>query len=470
MSTTTHTQGRNKELQRRRALQENGASIITPDNFNILLTGKSVTTIANNVSQLTGEKMHRTDLDILIKFVRGLPPGQYYKLGLAQAQKQIAGQFLSRYDEIVRNFSEESDIEKRVGIDSITDGPGTLLEYQKKEIDQLTRNENQLKYTSFQDRRGNAMVDRDRVDGTRSAPDGIKPSYKVSDAEVQKALYEGMGTIKKFLAPESIDAMFNHMRQVWTTFATVTLPHQTIPLDTRNRLLTHYVNNEFKWSLNLAGQPGQLGNLRIQDNLQEIIKMKICPFWIPANDVMDDYYAKVRMLIKEFQSQSIEVTQFLDPQECIPTTQYYHFEFEIQRRDKNRIYLVPVCPEFIFRKPFARVETLTICFFSPYELIDFDADRIVSTVNAANPAQFTSTTPHNLATGDLVYVLNYDSGISSLNSEVNRQKGYFVTKIDATNFTIEVDTTAAGGDVFNVNVILGSKRIFMEIEFTSLEE
>jgi hypothetical protein len=472
MSTTTHQQARIKELQRRRALQRNpnGVSILTPDNFEILLTVESVTTIANKVSEIIGEKMSRTEVDSLIQFVSMLPPDRYYTQSLMEAQDKIAAQFLNKMPAMAKHFSDESDLEHRLGIDDITDGPGTLREYQKMELDQLTKNENQLKYTSFQNRRGNAMVDRNRVEGDYSSPDSIKPSHKITDADVQKALFEGMGMVKRFLDPESIDDMFNSFRQVWTTFATVSLPHQTIPLDSRNRLLNHNEVGEYKWYIHAAGVPGQLGNLRIQDTLQEVIKMRVCPFWIPVNDVMDDYYGKVRLLIKEFQSQSIQVTQFLDSQECEPTVQNYHFEFEIERRDKNKLYLIPCNPDYIFRKPFARVETITTCFFSPYDFIDLDADRVVCTVNDANPAQFTSSQPHNLATGDLVYVLDYDSGIQSLNTAMNRTKGYIATKIDDVNFTIEVDTTAAGGDVTNVHCILGSKRIFLEIEFTSLEE
>jgi len=471
MSTTTHRQGRLAELQRRRALQTQ-ASIITPDNHEILLTKDSLTVIANKVSGIVGKKLQRSEVDTLIKFVRTLPADRYYSLSLDEAQEKISGQFLSRYQAIANNFSEESDIEHTLGIDHITDGAGTLQEYQKMELNQLTKNENQLKFTSFQNRRGNAVVDRPRVEGDYSSPDSIKPGWKPDDDDIRMTNYKAAKMVEKFLDPESISELFNGFRQVWTTYQTITLPHLTVPLDSRNRLVTHNTAGEYKWNIHAAGKPGQLGDMRIQDVLEQVIQMKICPLWIPVNDVLDDYYAKIRMLIKEFSSQSNQTTQFLDAQECIPTVQNYHFEFEIQRRDKNRLYLVPICDTYKFRKPFARVETLTTCFFAPFDKVDLDADRIVCSVASGNPTIFTSSTPHNLATGDLVYVLNYAStNIPTLDNEVNRIKGYIVTKIDATNFSIPVDTTGSLPDpATNINVILGSKRIFFEVEFTSLEE
>ena len=110
MSTTTHHQGREKELQRRRALQTQ-ASIITPDNDEILLTQNSLTTIANKISQIVGRKLQRGEIKTLVQFVRKLPADRYYSLNLIEAQDKIAGQFLTRYQAIANNFSEESDIE-----------------------------------------------------------------------------------------------------------------------------------------------------------------------------------------------------------------------------------------------------------------------------------------------------------------------------------------------------------------------
>lgn len=471
MSTTTHRQGRDKEFQRRRALQTQ-ASIITPDNHEILLTQNSLTTIANTVSSIIGKKLQRSDVDNLVKFVRSLPPDRYYSLSLSEAQEKISGQFLSRYHAIANNFSEESDIEGMLGIDHITDGPGTLQEYQKMELEQLTRNENPLKFTEYQNRRGNAVVDRPRVEGERSSPDSLKGSHKVSDEELRKTTYDTAKLVERFLDPKSIDNMFNSMRQVWTTYQTITLPHQTVPLDSRNRLVTHNTIGEYKWNIHAAGKAGQLGDIRMQDVLEEVIQMKISPLWIPVNDVLDDYYAKIRLLIKEFSSQSIQVTEFLDSHQSIPTTTYYHFEFEIERRDKNRLYLVPVCDTFKFRTHFARVETITTCFFAPFDKVDLDNDRIICSVASGSPTVFTSSTDHNLATGDLVYVLNYAStNLPALNSTVNRTKGYVVTKINATQFSIVVDTTGSLPDpATNIHVILGSKRIFFELEFTSLQD
>jgi hypothetical protein len=258
------------------------------------------------------------------------------------------------------------------------------------------------------------------------------------------------------------------MRQAWTTYQTITLPHQTIPLDTRNRLLNITARDRYGWYINNAGFAGQQGNIQLQDTLQEVIKMQISPFWIPCNNALNNYYGKIRMLIKEFSSQSITINEFPFADSTAPMTYQYHFEFEAKRRNKNKLYLVPVHDTFIFRTSYAQVNALTVVFRAPFNTVDFDNDRLTMTVSSALIAVVSSSVPHNLATGDIVYFTNYNSVSTTLNNTVNNLNGYFITKLSPTTFSVPIDTTAAGVPVVS-DVYFGSKRIVMQIEFTSLE-
>ena len=128
------------------------------------------------------------------------------------------------------------------------------------------------------------------------------------------------------------------------------------------------------------------------------------------------------MLVKEFTSQSIMVTEFLDPNQTQPTVYYYHFEFDITTTSANKVLLTPTNKTFTFRKPFARVETITISFHTPFELMVFTPDRGVYTVTFGNHTLFTITSDpaHLLNTGDLIYVIDLDSSDQTINDLVNQ--------------------------------------------------
>lgn len=461
-----HRGGLQKEL-RLRGVPLN--TIITTDNYNeILLTKDSLTTIANHVSAAIKRKTTQDEVHQLLKFVRSLRSDTYYNMKLGDAQKSIALNFMNRHADMLGMREENGDIAHITGIDEVTDTP-TIDDYQKKEIMQLSKDETRFKTTAFPDRRGNAIVDRERVAGLRSSPNNVKG---VKQEDLNEVMFAGMQAIKNFLDPESVEELLNRMRDnEQHTYNDIALVHQTVQLDSRNRLQTTSASsNEYKWNIHAAGKPGHLGDIRIQDTLQQVIAVKVEPFWVPFSEPLDLYYDKIRMLIREFYSQSIQVTEFLDPLESNPTVSQYHFEFKIVKQELNRVLLKPVWDTYYFRKPFARVETLTLYFSNPFSTLTLQADRGTFTITFGNPTLFTSTTAHNLSTGDLVYIINADTGNTAIDNELNRKQGHIVTRIDDFNFTVQVDSSALPGTDTGIQVFYGSKRINLELEFTSLEQ
>jgi hypothetical protein len=449
--------------------------LITLDNHEILYTQDSLIKTANAVSAIKKRKMNDSEVGQLVEYVKLIPPERFFGKRLNESIDFIARNFVTRGTGLMLN--PEGRLEHTLGIDEITDGPGSMREYQKMEINQLTANENQIKYTNYPDKRGNAVLDRKRVEGHNSSPDNIPPFSDthttgtpgtVSGPRPSAELLASIKLLNSFLDPKSIQDTFNGVRQVWTTYQTITLPHQTIPLDSRNRLLYNTSRREYSWYLNPAGQAGQMGNIHIQDTLKEIIRMQVSPFWLPVSSAMSGYYGKIRMVIKEFSSQSIPVVEYPFSDESAPLEYVYHFEFETRRRDKNKLYLVPIYNTFNFRTSIARVEKLTIAFRTPFNELEFEPDRMDMTMTSALIPTVTSVVPHNLSTGDLVYFTKYNSANSTLNTLVNRQEGYFITKTGPTTFTVPIDTTVAGVTL-SVAVYFGSKRLITQIEFTSLE-
>lgn len=474
---------------------EHEDSMIGRDSGQLLLTHDSLLAISNLITQKIQRKLSNGEVAELDKFIGRLPPSQFEGIKLSEARLKIADQFMYRHNMWEEVPQEQEDLRSLVRLNEVTDQPD-MKEYQKIELNGLTTDENPLKYSMYHDRRGSAAIDRDHTGehllGPRSAPNNIATKERLDiDAmegeagiamariqqRVNKELLKYLRTMNGAFSPEAIEEIFARSRSSLITFQSIVLPHQVIPLDSRFRLVDYVEPGEYKWNIHTSNDPGRPGDIRMQDTVTEVMQMKICPFWIPVSEARHQFYSKVRLYIKEFKAQSIQVNEFEDCDiGCVPRPHYYHFEFLIDRQERNRIHLTPICDTFKFRKPMAQVNTLTLVFRAPFEKIEFDADRLLFTVSNTNPALFTSTEPHTLATGDLVYVCNFVSNqmdplaAQRTNREVNRYQGHIITRISDTEFTIPVDLTAEPGPTSNIEVQFGSKRIVTQIELISLEQ
>src|SRR6202522_126053 len=444
-------------------------TLITNDNYSqILLTKDSLRLIANLISEKTQKKLSTKNIESLVSFIEKLKPSKFYNLPLSEAHIKIALYYLERFkiQEALIKDDYANSIENITHLNEITDMP-SISDYQQKEINQFTKNENQYKYAAFSDRRGNAVVDLERVNGIRSSPNNIESGKKISDDDVSKINYETLKMVKNFLDPAAIDSLLNRFSSTYTSFYSINLPHQVVPLDSRNRLLTNSNLTEYSWNIHTAGDPGHLGDIKIQDTLQQTIQMNIGSFWLPMYPVAGSYYNKIRMLIKEFTAQSNTVTEFLNSDQTQPTVYYYHFEFDITQTAGLKVLLTPVNNTFTFRKPFARIETLTISFRTPFNLMQFIPDRGVYNITFGNPTQFTITSnpAHLLNTGDLVYITNVDTINASINIAINTQIGWLITVTSATQFTIPFNSSILIGSNSGIDIYYGSQRIFFGLEF-----
>ena len=440
-------------------------TIMTQDRADILLSKKCLTQIANMVSRKVGRGMTHGETQSLITFIQGLPARNYIGLPYARAQNIIADHFISRGVSVMSEDQARTD-----------EMSSEMHEYQKSELHNLTNDENPLKLAAFADRRGNAIIDEDRVHGThimadRGSPNDILASQSPTGAMVSAAnnMSRAVKTFTEYLNPETIGEILMRNKNSWITYESVVLPHQTTQLDSRFRQFIHTPLYEYRWLLNFSGNIGNSGDIRFQDTLKEVIQMQVSSFWIPCKNINDSYYNKIRMFVKEFAAQSIEFAQYLADGSIY--VKNYHFEFLITQRDIGRLYLTPIGDGiYRFRKPFARVESLTISFLNPFEQIIPDLDMMTATVSNTNPAVFTTSASNTLATGDLIYAQLFNSPNPDLNDLVNRQEGYIVTRLSATTFSIPVDLTTLAGPTTGVQVYFGSKRVIVPLRFTSLEQ
>jgi hypothetical protein len=449
---------------------------MTFDNRDLLLTQNSLLEASNRISAKWGRVLTKTEVELLVKTARALPADRFANRTYSQSLDIIGQEFAKRNATLGRPDTPliPGAAPATTGIDGpFSSEENTLEEYQQGELMQLTPDESAYATRAHADRRGNARVDRERVNGSNSAPHGLPPQHVQ-----QITAHQAMLAMQQFLNPDSISDTVNRLREGYhRTLFDIELARQTIQLDSRYRLP---IDNpyEWKWNLHNAGTAGKIGDVRTQDTLQQIISMQVGSLWLPlpANST-SSYYGRVRLLVRELLAQSIQSTQFLNPlgsptaTDALIEQNSYHWEFNIEQIVNGRARLVPINEKFMFRKPVARLETITLQWRTPYELLTLPIDRETIEMTFGNPTQLGVVFPltHNLINGDLVYILNSNCGNATLDAALTQHYGYIVTVIDPQTFSIAIDASAVAGTQ-PVTVYYGSKRASVQIDFLSLQQ
>lgn len=251
-----------------------------------------------------------------------------------------------------------------------------------------------------------------------------------------------------------------------------------IYLDSRYRILDKSPSDgitRFTWSYTLGSQQAEQGTVNLIGNVRDIIGLRVYPCRIPYVASADNSYARISMLIHDFDSQAFIAHE----------NRKFHFMFkssidsefiDLDTDNQNDGY-------FWFERPVTAATNLSISFGSPLEPITFDNDRdIVSNVDyfgIAPLTQITTIEPHNLNNGDRVYFNRFNIGAinpllkdqtdinNAIKEKMNRPSGFLIIIIDNNNFSIAFDTSLIQnpvGDPFDV--YYGSKRIFIPLEIT----
>ena len=238
---------------------------------------------------------------------------------------------------------------------------------------------------------------------------------------------------------------------------------------------------KYKWDFNLNSQPSDNNSsVNVIGNMRDIVSLRIYPFRIPYNSLLDNKYKRLSILIEELESQAFVAHE----------QRKFHFMLEtdidssfinLNTNKYNDGY-------FYFEKPITSIETISITFANPLEKIDFNLDRCnykvdhfslnpltkITTYNSNNADIF----KHDLESGDRVYLTGFKTKeLNSILSEqisidknitekINSINGYNISVLDDYSFSIDLDTSNTQNplnSIFN-NVYFGSKRIFIPFE------
>lgn len=194
------------------------------------------------------------------------------------------------------------------------------------------------------------------------------------------------------------------------------------------------------------------GGVIMGSTIKDIIEVEVFPFTIPYNPDYVNFYNKISLSIDEWTASSYEAYE----------GGQFHFMFDIEKIDNNLIYLKPVNSIYTFTSPVNHIDKFTLSFGSMYPKITFDNDRLVPSFDFTNQyGKLIFDIPHNLVTGDLIYISGFTTPDpakdADIISQVNRAKGHIIVKKNNYQILINVDLS-----VLRIESPIGSGRYPIE--------
>lgn len=219
------------------------------------------------------------------------------------------------------------------------------------------------------------------------------------------------------------------------------------------------------------------GGIIVGNPIQNIVKIEVSAFTIPYKPIFANFYNKITLTINQWISNSYEAYE----------GGQFHFIFDIDKIDNNLIYLKPAIGSYEFSKPVNYIDNFTLSFGAMLPKITFDTDRMyVNTFDYTSIyGILTFSTPHNLVSGDLVYITGFATPELARDvviiSEVNRESGHIIVKKDNYSILINVNLSLiyheepVGSGIYPINsftqqalVYFASKRITIPFTMTYL--
>lgn len=267
-----------------------------------------------------------------------------------------------------------------------------------------------------------------------------------------------VGNIEKLFGKSDkfqLQSLLNPQAQRRSAYITMDSKHRLTANDGTTSIIWNFLNNS---AINTQGAVNSIGVV------QNIIGMKVHRIRIPYLSSADNTHKKITLLIQEFRAQC-HVAQ---------EGQRYHFQFSPEV-DGNQINLIPWPAGgeqglFKFRTPITQINTLTATFGAPLNQMVFDNDRLQASVTHTVDGLFTTVSPHNLLTGDIVSITDFTSNSPAIDEFViklvNAAEGNSIVVVDAYNFEINVDLTTVTNPLFpqSTMVYFESKRIIIDME------
>lgn len=235
-----------------------------------------------------------------------------------------------------------------------------------------------------------------------------------------------------------------------------------ILLDSRYRSLDTDGTTLFKWSFSntLITQQGTFNTI---SPIRDIIAIKVLgPIKIPYTSYAENPTKNITMYYNEFSNQ------------CVPAQENrkYHHWMDYSVEDDWITLNAEKYNEgtYFFDKPITTLDTLSINFGAPLQIIQFDLDRMNGIFTAGEQTTITFPSAHNLDSGYTIYFSNFTttdpSNDSVIIAAMNSIYGLKVTRVDITKVTVDVNTSSISGVMNSPVAFFGEKRLYVPLEIT----
>jgi hypothetical protein len=290
--------------------------------------------------------------------------------------------------------------------------------------------------------------------------------------EPETALYEKKidknATVDSLLqTPAILQGIFNPLARMRKAYLILDRKYQS---DESNNV------NEFKWLISNVGKAHNPLHTAVSSTIiNDVIGVKMFPFRFPNSENNITDFHRVSVEIVEFNSQAYIIAA---------SNKRFHFLFDLQRTGAvgstapyNMNDIGNHVADFSFVDPIIEVNTMTVRFGNPEEIISLDPDSLYGTIAALGAqTEITFLQPHNCAVDDVIIIQGFNTTDPVADAAeitlLNDPYGWNIAAHGTFDMLINVDISGltgaiAGGPFY---VYLNSKRFMLRLELTYINK
>ena len=230
--------------------------------------------------------------------------------------------------------------------------------------------------------------------------------------------------------------------------------------------------NEFKWLIaNINKSYNPLTSAATTAPIRDIVKIKMFPFRFPNSENTVTEFHRLSVEIVELNNQAYIITH---------TNKKFHFVFDIERTGPvgstepyDMTDVGNSLAEFEFHEPIIELNTITIRFGNPGDLINLDSDSLYGTISAVGAqTMITFTQPHfcSVSTSIVISKFNTTNPTADITeiTLLNDPSGWDIVTMTAMTVTIDIDISGLIGVIVDnpFKVYLNAKRFGLRMELT----
>lgn len=278
---------------------------------------------------------------------------------------------------------------------------------------------------------------------------------------------------KKLEEPTTVDALLQFPAVLQSIFNPKALRRKAyLILDRKYQAEDTNNINEFKWHVtNTSKAYNPLITAATTAPMRDIVKIKMFPFRFPNSENTISEFHRLSVEIVEFNTQAYIITH---------TNKKFHFAFDIERTGSvgsTDPYIMNdvgnSLTEFEFHDPIIELNTITIKFGNPGDLINLDPDSLYGVISPLGAQTLiTFTQPHFCSLFTTVVISDFNTTNPSADATeialMNDPTGWDITALTALTVTIDVDISGLTGVITGnpFYIYLNAKRFGLRMELT----